>query len=405
MVLRRQSMSKNKIYIFILFLGMIYSCSSSWSKAINKGSIPDQTFHQSIPIEIKTGLLIVPVIIQGREYKFIFDSGAPTSISKEIQEKFKFKRASKSHIVDTEGNKKRVNYVSVDTLRLGDIALLDQTAFVGDFSSNPVIECMKVDGILGSNTMRLCNWTIDSFKKEILLFNSEILMSDDTYSAPFTTDRQYDMLVDLTISNSKVRNIKIDYGSNGSLSLPKSGFTKLKDGGILTNTYSVIGQSQTGLIGEVKNIEYEISYIDTLFLGDCLFENVRLKGKGSGLLGNRLLRDYIVSIDWTKQMLFFEKNRPVIRSNASFGIGLGYNKAGRFVYVQSVTTGSSAYEKGLRPLLKVAKVDSLDFTSENNYCDYVDYINYNPDSMLLTLEDGRFYKLKKEVLDQLKNSE
>ena len=378
---------------------MISSCSSSWSTAIKKGSIPDQTFHQSIPIEIKTGLLIVPVTIHGQEYKFIFDSGAPTSISKEIQEKFKFKKVAKSHIVDTEGNRKKVNYVSVDTLFLGDVPLLDQTAFVGEFSSNPVIGCMKVDGIIGSNTMRSCNWTIDSFKKEILLFNSDVLISEDIYSAPFTIDKQYDMLVDLEISNSKVRNIKIDYGSNGSLSLPKSAFEKLKDGGILTKTYSVIGQSQTGFIGEVKNVEYEISYIDTVYLGDCLFANVRLKGKGSGLLGNRLLRDYIVTIDWTKQMLYFEKNTSVLRSNARFGIGLGYNKAGSFVYVQSVTKGSSAYEKGLRPLLKVSKVDSLDFTGENNYCDYVNYINYNPDSMLLTLEDGRFFKLQKEVLD------
>ena len=389
-----------RAFFILSLIGMLSSCSSRWSHAFKKGSTPEYSFHQSIPIEIQTGLLIVPVTIHGQKYRFLFDSGAPTSISKEIQDKFKFKKILKSHIVDTEGNRKKVSYVNVDSLIIGDLPFLEQTAFVGDFSSNPVIECMKVDGIIGSNTMRLCNWTIDSGEKEIQFFSTPVLLDQDSaFSAPFTVDKQFDMLVELKIANSKVKNVKIDYGSNGSLSLPKSAFIKLKEGGVINNTYTVIGQSQTGFIGEAKNVEYEVCYIDTVFLGDCTFENVRLKGKGSGLLGNRLLRDFIVTIDWTNHILYFEKNKSIIRSNASFGFGLGYDRTGQFVYVQSVNEGSTAYKKGLRPLMKVTKVDSLDFTSDNTYCDYVNWINFIPDSMLLTLEDGSFYNFKKEVID------
>ncbi len=41
------------------------------------------------------------------------------------------------------------------------------------------------------------------------------------------------------------------------------------------------------------------------------------------------------------------------------------------IYFQSVIENSTAYKKGVRPSMKIAKIDSLDFDNGNDFCDYV----------------------------------
>jgi hypothetical protein len=50
---------------------------------------------------------------------------------------------------------------------VGGVAFYNQSCIVVDFDKNPKLKCMQLDGILGSNTMRFCNWRIDFYKQEI----------------------------------------------------------------------------------------------------------------------------------------------------------------------------------------------------------------------------------------------
>lgn len=390
--------------VFFSLSFTMFSCSSNWTEAIRKGEIVDSTFQSSVEIEVKTGLIIIPVTIKGQVYRFIFDSGAPTSISQKLQDEFNFKTLTKSTIRDSEGNRSKVIYVEIDSLFINDLAFIEQTAFVGNFESNPVLKCIGVDGIIGSNLMRLCNWTIDSENRKISFFNHPVKLDTlNAFQAPFTTNSQFDLLVELKIGKAKVKNIKIDYGSNGDLSLPPSAFSKIDDAEVFKTKFDVIGYSQTGLMGKVNERKYKITYADSLLLGNCLFENVKVKSKGSGLLGNHLLSEYTVTIDWQNKLLHFEENENTQRSNASFGLGFGNDTEAGALYIQSIVVGSEAYNRGLRPSMKVRKLDSLDFTKNNSYCDFVEWMNYNTGALHFEYknEDSKWQTitLEKEYLD------
>lgn len=393
--------------IRILLLCIVFivnSCSPNWKEAIKKGKVEESTFHSSVDIEIKTGLLIVPITLKGKEYRFIFDSGAPTSISKDIQAELQFKTLVKSTIVDSEGNRKKVNYVSIDTLFINEVPFFMQTAFVGDYTTNPVLKCIGVDGIIGSNTMRYCNWTIDSEMKKIS-FYSHPAEEDSilTFHVPFRTNSQFALLVDLHIGKAKVKNIKIDYGSNGDLSLPYSAFSELEEAGLFDKKYNVLGYSQSGLLGKVNESDYKLTYIDSLYLGDCLFKNVKAKSKGSGLFGNHLLSEYTVTIDWQNMLLHFKENKNTLRSSATFGVGLGKGEKENEIYIQSIIEGSEAYKIGLRPLMKVRKVDDLDFTKGKTYCDFVEWLNHHSGSLYFEYKnensEWKSINLEKEYLN------
>lgn len=76
---------------------------------------------------------------------------------------------------------------------------------------------MKLDGILGSNVMHFCNWTIDYEKLQIILTSHNFKKSDkEVFTIPFETDRQYSQFIDLKIGDRNKTHLKVDYGSNGS---------------------------------------------------------------------------------------------------------------------------------------------------------------------------------------------
>ena len=187
---------------------IINACSLEWSEAIQRGKVSQLAFRDTVNIDINNGLIFLPVSIQGKSYRFLFDTGAPFSISEKLQREFKFKSISKGNIRDSDNNRIQVNWVHVDSLKISDISFLDQLAFVGDFEANPILKCLNIDGIIGSNLMRHCNWTIDQERNTISLYRGIEEHNLEKYlSIPFTSDSQYNIFTDLNIGQATIKNL------------------------------------------------------------------------------------------------------------------------------------------------------------------------------------------------------
>jgi len=240
-----------KLLLFSVFIFLLLSaCSLKWQKTIQYGSLQNETFQEHVGIEVINGLIIVPVVVNGKTYRFLFDSGAPLSISDKLQDQFEYKTISKGHIVDTDKNRQKIIYVQLDTISIGDIPFVNQTALVINFEANPFIACLGLDGIIGSNLMRFCNWQINYQDSLILLTNSPIeKILDKVVAIPFITDNQYDMMVDLQFGESSITKMKIDYGSNGSISLTKGVFNSIKQNGGFGDIFLEKGTAQAGIVG------------------------------------------------------------------------------------------------------------------------------------------------------------
>jgi len=370
-------MRKRKVYfslpVLLVILIIQNSCSPSWTTTIQWGSLMSSTFEETIEVEIVRGLIIIPVRIHGKYYRFLFDTGAPSSISENLQEEFGFKSISKGVIIDSENSRKKVKYIQMDTIRLNNIPFINQTAFVGDFESNPVIKCLGIHGIIGSNLIRFCNWKIDYKKQTVTISNKPLTNENTEYaSISFNTDNQFNILVNMKAGASEIKNLKIDYGSNGSLSLPDNVFSTLKENHIFRDTYSQIGVSQSGLVGKIKKITNEIAYADSLYLNDWEIKNILVKSGGSGLIGTMLLSQRVIIIDWNKQELFFEDSISIQNNSKIYGYFLGVLNDGT-IYIQSVIENSNAYKNSIRANMQVLKIDTLDFTQNHDFCNYVNY--------------------------------
>lgn len=374
------------LFIWSLLLLISTGCNPGWTKVIQKGSIDTPTFEESIPVEVEIGLIIVPVTIQGITYRFLFDTGAPFSISEELQAKLDYKVISKGNIKDSDNNRKIVKYVQVDSILVGQIPFIQQTAFVGDFTSNPTIKCLQLDGIIGSNMMRYCNWRINYQEQELLL-SSKVDKPSHSVSVPFHTDAQYNILVDLNINGATIRNLTVDYGSNGSLSLPDEVYKTLEQHDKIEKGFLEEGVKQSGLIGLPVPIQRRITYADTIQIAPLKVDDIEIRSGSAALIGKKILSRYIVTIDWDRRQLHFSESKSAKPDHRTFGFKIGYSEANN-LYVQSVIEHSAAYKQGIRPDMKVLKVNALDFQKNHNYCDYIDSIVGKTEKVSLELMDA-----------------
>lgn len=389
---------KNKFNILLL-IGILFhivsGCSVEWTKAILSGEIVQNQFRQTVAIEIQKGLIFLPVIIEGKEYRFLFDSGAPFSISNHLQKDLAFNIVSKGNIKDSDHNRKKVLWAQVDSISIGDISFTNQTAFIGDFDANPLYRCLKIDGIIGSNLLRHCNWTIDQEQQSLTLLSD--IGEDDLkgcVTIPFTSDYQYIMYTDISIGQATVRNVLVDYGSNGSIALNDQIFTTLKNRNIIGETLMEKGIQQSGIVGKAIALKREIVYSDSVRLDSIALNKVMLRTGKTVSVGNRFLSRFKVTIDWNNKKLHLLENTEIPDSIRPYEFKLGYS-ANHGVYVLSVVENSNAYSEGIRPNMKVLKIDELDFETGNDFCDYV---SYEPgDKMFLQLVDSTGHKIEYHI--------
>ena len=344
-----------------------------WTEAIKQGEIAQRNFTEMVKIEVNNGLIFVPVNIDGKDYRFLFDSGAPLSISEQLQDEFNFKVISEGTIKDSDHNRKAVNWVTVKTLSLGDIDFENQSAFVGDFQANPILKCLEIDGIIGSNILRQCNWTLDQ-EQMTLTFTDEKADYDkeDSVVIPFRTDNQFNMFINLNIGRASIKNVLVDYGSNGAVQLNNSVFNTLKENSIVENTLSEIGFQQGGIVGKAVKSDREFTLTDSLKFNEKYLQDVYVRSGKTVSIGNRLLSRFTVTINWDDRKLYLTQQNTAMEPFETAGFKLGYSEE-RGIYVQSVVENSNAYNIGVRPLMKVLKLNNMDFENGANYCDYIAY--------------------------------
>jgi hypothetical protein len=390
-------MEKKLILLVLAEIVLFFTsgCSIEWSRAIHYGKISQNDFNETVDIEIQQGLLFIPVMINGKNYRFLFDSGAPFSISKELQTQHSFKTVSRGKIIDSDYNRKKVKWIKVDSIQIGNISFINQTAFIGDFKANPVLECLKFDGIIGSNLIRHCNWTIDQELKKVSLSNDVIdTVIKESIRIPFKEDFQYNIFLDIKISEATIKNVLVDYGSNGSIALNDEIFSILKEKDIVDKTLIEKGVKETGIIGEPIKFIDEITFPDVIKINGLKLNNVEVKTGMTDLIGNKILSRFILTIDWDNKNLYLQEIKTPAKFNESFGFRIGYSSE-TGVYIQSVVENSLAYNKGIRPYMKVTKVDELNFEYGNDFCDY---LNHDPGyTVFLELVDSTGQKQEYHV--------
>jgi hypothetical protein len=324
-----------------------------------------------IDYELKEDLPIITIEIEGRSYRFFFDTGGYTVLSEALVQQLKGVRQI-SYIDVKDGNEhtNRIYTYQLEALSIGGVLFEDVGFAKIGFTESEWFSCLGVDGTLGPNILNECLWMFANDEQQIILTDQASRLPDyenGTKVLCKTTNINKPQL-DFSFANYS-NTLTFDTGFNGYLKLAAitdssyyQDYPKVEKTGQLFNAGHGLDRRNTLL---VQMNEVNIS-------GLILQEPVASfdAGTSSSLLGSEIFLSHNVLFNLTaKEITFFPREAPEeINRRSSFG--LGFNFEDGQITVGYVYKPSAAHAAGLLPGDEIVSINgnAYHFT---DYCDFV----------------------------------
>ena len=305
--------SRVVLYSIVIFSCLAVSCNLIKTvKLMKAGETKQKQFKTEVPFEMRMGLIILKVKVNGVDAEYLLDTGAPNVISKELAQTLKITSKASRKAGDSQGKKSELGFAKINCINIGGIDFLETGTAIADLKQSAEVACLKVDGLLGANLMRKAIWKFDYNKKIITICSSRdsLTMPAASKKIKFITDISGTPLIEVIYNGISDKNVEVDLGSNGDFNSSKTIFENLKkSGGFTQSTYSY-GQDGSGLYGKAATDTTFYAMISSIKTGDVELNNqIVLFSKGKAkTVGTGYFKNNDLILDWGKnELLLIEK--------------------------------------------------------------------------------------------------
>jgi hypothetical protein len=294
---------------------------------LNKGKPATRNYLAQISYTDVQGKVIIPVEIEGRTYSFLFDTGAPNLITHELSQEISSKRLNSITVRDANDNSQKMQVISLPSVGIGGVYFEGVPALVNNPGSNFILDCLGVDGIIGSNMMRRSVVHLDSRRSVFQISddpdNFQIsgleaieLKLSDSQSSPH-------MWIGLEGKGEAREYVLIDTGMQGFYDMSVKNFEKLRDSNALGQSQSGIGVKSIGLFDSSEANKHYRVLIPSISIGSHEFKNVATVTMDAdrSRIGSDLLNHGKVTLDYRNSKFYFEpfeKERDLSEKSLGF---------------------------------------------------------------------------------------
>ncbi len=352
-----------------LFL-LITSSGVAQTFTFNQGGPASNNYYEEIPYENINGKLFIEGEIAGKKHRFLFDTGAPVTLSQELAADLNAKVLQKISIGDAFLHTDSTTVVELNDLKLGRLLFNHVPAATGlpDF-----FKCYGVDGVIGSNLLRSSIISIVSGKHVIIFTDQKDKLSLKsknsgrlntalgTMSSPF---------VDIVLKGTRNVSVSLEFDTGDET------FLRVEDRFVgMLNQYAVFdtlakgyGADKMGQSGLQNAADKYLFKVAPVFIGNGSFTNlVTESNKNAGpALGSRLLDYGTVTLDFIHHKFYFDADEPtndLAEKQWPFRPAVADNKL-----IVGVVFQQAAAE--LKPGDQIMAIDDTDF-SHPVFCDLI----------------------------------
>lgn len=306
-----------KLCILYLLLLSFNGCNTLFVSQQNAGNIPNDFYElgqvisknntEEIDIEMVNNLPVCLVKINGKEYKFLIDSGALTLIPEDIFEELNLKVNFTNSFRDINNKSKPTRYTVLPSLKLNNLEFKNIGCVV--LSVDKPLKCFY-HGIIGANLMAKMNWKFDYQNNKLFAIKKgEVIESDEfDFLIRFKTNRQKTPIFQGSVYNKNLSYI-FDTGYSGGVKVPNE-YDFYKNNSSENQFITSIGYHTIGLYG-MGNYTKSFKLKTDFKIGDHVFYDELIEGGAKALIGNSFLKDYVFTIDWSTQRIYFKRNSEI----------------------------------------------------------------------------------------------
>jgi hypothetical protein len=301
-----------KKLVILAFMGACLSACKNSTYLFGKGKILNkEVFDVQLPVVMDANLIIVTLEIEGEDYRFLFDTGAPMVVDKSLRQKLKMKKVTQKSVSDSQGNRQPLDFVKMPPFKLKHLTAEGFIAVEADLKKSPILYCLNLDGILGANFMQKGFWELNAVDTTLRFTNDFNRLNTDSVTAtiPFTTKNTRTPVITARVNETEVPNITFDTGKSGIFSLPAKFF---KTGYQKAPSVLSVGYQTSGLYGSKKDSIYTRNYRFALGGDSIAALPIHIQGSSSKkLLGMGYLKHYRVILNWQKQQIYLQPLKPL----------------------------------------------------------------------------------------------
>lgn len=333
--------------MFVKFFFYVYLFSLIPNALFGQWQLADD--KEIIPFEFTHNLIIINAKVNDKELKFILDTGSERNLLFSIPEKdsIDFYNVKEIKLKGVTENEPIIGmYSENNRIQIGNYQNLNfKTLIVLDNNINLVNKIgVPVNGVLGSDFFKNHLVEIDYSKKKIIVYdkkdqsNLSLLKKYNTKTIKLVNGKPY---LNCTIGLSKNENYNLMLLMDTGLG---DGLWLFENDSIKSNSnffFDILGR---GLGGDIQGKKSRIDYlnIDDFKLPQAIVsypdstavKMLELVKGRSGSLGGEVLKRFNWFIDYSNQLVYFQKNK-------NYTVPFSYNMAG----VEFQHAGSQLIEK------------------------------------------------------------
>lgn len=338
------------------------SCKSkketSTFESMNEGYlINKESFFFSIPFQNSSdSAAIVLVNINGKKKRFMIDTGAPLAISQALQKELQFPILLSTNLKDSNGDTARVEIVRTNNVSIGQLQFKDIPALILDFQQ-PVFSCDSIDGLIGSNLLRLL--AIQFNKPEQKIYFSSNVDSFHFGKTTFSTEMelnkvQSDPVIKLGINQLVDDSTLYDSGDKTLYTISKFKLDSFIKKEVFINKIIATGTgvSSQGIVAKRKDtVKTCILKVDFLLLGKAAIKNIYTEPTPAiqSRMGRGLWNYGLVTLDYPQKQFYFTPYNKEQEMIPVSHYGFYYQERDGKLLVSVVWNNSKAFEYGLKP--------------------------------------------------------
>ena len=318
-------------------------------KTIQSGKVNERHFRHIIPFERKFILIDVKAGLDhsGGKYNFIFDSGAGVSvISRKLADSLGLHIVSHMRITDSHGTKSKYDLVIIPEMDLNGLTFYNVGAVIADFGPYSAINCIGKDGIIGSNIIAKCNWTVDFENQTFTATDSSLDFPASATRVPFYGRIPH---IDIAFNGAVVKGVYVDLGSSETIEIQQSAVDRNL---ALISHKELFKKSENDIEGFNGRVtETDDYYVtDSVEFGTqkCFPVQATITQAPMSRIGDRFWDKYLMGFDFRKQQLILIRNHTPVPDPALKGLGFNINRRDTGFYISAIFNNSPASDKGLK---------------------------------------------------------
>lgn len=301
-------MKKHLMYLFLLFIASLFV--NAQTTILNTGGTKSSGYHVILPCEYKN-LPVVHVKIAGKNYRFLFDTGAITSIGEKIINELKLEPMDKINITDAEARSDSLYVYSLPEIFLSEVAFNDIPTL--QMKEGELNRCLQYDGVIGSNLLRNSIVRFSYRDKTIEVadnpksFNLNQKYAQKMIVHPF----QSSPFLKTKLRDRRMANVDIlfDSGMSGLYDLSLRHFYLFRGNNVFSDIVKESRGSQTyTFYGMAPDTVLYRLRIPQLEIGKSIYKNVQINTTthDDSRIGIEWLKYGVVTLDYKNQKFYFE---------------------------------------------------------------------------------------------------